>query len=149
MKLKERVNGYLNSRGVVKENGVLEEKDIDIIANEIVESLLNSSIDGQSISIKGVKNRKGKGKSKIKRKISGFEGKNLMEIAKIEDRMDALENRMKKSARYFKNIDEMSRIPEQAEQNRSEHEQMMLDLQGQIEDLRTAMIRLSNRVKKF
>lgn len=76
---------------------------------------------------------------------------NLMEIAKLKNRMTASEKRLEK---YIKNLNiasiEASRlVSEKAEEARTENEELLMDLQGQIEELRTAMIKLSSKVKKL
>ena len=66
-------------------------------------------------------------------------------------RIQALENRTEKYISSFKtNVVESSRFAiEKAEETRNQNEQMILDLQRQMEDLRTAMIRLSGKIKSI
>lgn len=132
------------------------ERVINQIADEIVETLLSSTVD-DSKRLK--KRRKGKIKGgKTKRlaargasKERGLDKKNLIEIAKLKNRMVALENRTDKYVKNFRiaAMEAGRLVSEKAEEARDENEQLLLNLQDQIEDLRTAMIKLSNIVKRL
>lgn len=124
----------------------LEDNEIDRLADEIVEALL-SSASRKGNSKKAESGKKGLEKGVAKRSAS----QNLMEIAKLKNRMTASEKRLEK---YIKNLNiasiEASRlVSETAEEARSENEELLMDLQGQIEELRTAMIKLSSNVKRL
>lgn len=124
----------------------LEDTEIDRLADEIVDALLSSdSRKGSSKKTEGGK--KGLEKGAAKRSAN----QNLMEIAKLKNRATASEKRLEK---YIKNLNissiEASRLAtEKAEEARSENEELLMNLQGQIEELRTAMIKLSSKVKKL
>ena len=132
------------------------ERIIDQVADEIVETLLSSTVDD---SKKLKKRRKGKIKGgKIKSAVvrgaskeRGLDKKNLTEIAKLKNRMVALENRTDKYVKNFRiaAIEAGRLVSEKAEEAREENEQLLMNLQDQIEDLRTAMIKLSSNVKRL
>jgi len=126
------------------------EKTIDQLADEIADILIdyvNAKSDLKTV--KGFKKPEKTKKGAVK--VSGLERRNLMEIAKLKNRMAALENRMEKFIKSFKlsSIEAGRLVSEKAEEARDENEQILFDLQGQIEDLRDAMVKLSNAVKKL
>jgi len=140
---------------------LLDKMDIDSMADEIVENIL-SSIDKENISQNLPKNTRRKGvknvtKDKKIKKSNQNSRKGVPkqmgndEIEKLTRRIGALENRTEKYISSFRtSAVESSRFTiEKAEEARNENEQMILDLQRQMEDLRTAMIRLSNRIKSI
>lgn len=123
------------------------EKTVDQLADEIADVLLEY-VNAKS----GLNARKGIKKTKKRAlKVSGMERRNLMEIAKLKNRMSALENRTEKYIKSFKlsSVEAGRLVSEKAEEAKDENEQMLFDLQGQIEDLRAAMVKLSNEIKKL
>ena len=137
------------------------ERIIDQVADEIVETLLSSTVDdskrlkkGKKGKITGGKIKSGKTKRLAARDASkerGLDKKNLIEIAKLKNRMVALENRTDKYVKNFRiaAIEAGRLVSEKAEEARKENEQLLMNLQDHIEDLRTAMIKLSNNVKRL
>ena len=137
------------------------ERIIDQVADEIVETLLSSTVDdskrlkkGEKGKIKGEKIKSEKTKRLAARDASkerGLDKKNLIEIAKLKNRIFALDNRMDKHVKNFRIAAmEASRlVSEKTEEVREENEQLLMNLQDQIEDLRTVMIKLSNNVKRL
>jgi hypothetical protein len=132
------------------------ERIIDQVADEIVETLLSSTVDDSKRLKRG---RKGKIKGgKTKRLVAtdaprehGLDKKNLIEIAKLKNRMVAMENRADKYVKNFRiaAIEAGRLVSEKAEEAREENEQLLMNLQDQIEDLRTVMIKLSSNVKRL
>jgi len=125
-----------------------EGKTADQIADEIVELLLSSAASADSKRFEKF--------GKIKTKIGGLktnalERRNLMEIVKLKSRINSLENRVEKYIRNFKiSATESNRLVSEKTENLGEGiEERILNLQGQIEKLRTAMIRLSSEVKNL
>jgi hypothetical protein len=113
----------------------LEDNEIDILADEIVEVLLSCA------SRKGYSKKAYGGKKRLDGGIAKRSAnQNLMEIAKLKNRMTASEKKLEK---YIKNFNIASI------EARSGNEELLIDLQGQIEELRTAMIKLSSKVKKL
>jgi len=90
-------------------------------------------------------------KSKPSTEANAVEKKNLDDIAKLKQRIFSLENRVEKYIKNFKIVatEAERHLTERAEEISKENEQTIVNLQAQIEDLRTAMIRLSNEVKKI
>jgi hypothetical protein len=80
-----------------------------------------------------------------------IEKRNLSEIVKLKERISALENRVEKYINSFKlvAIETERLISERIENLTEENLGQIAHLQTQIEDLRHAMIRLSNEVKKI
>lgn len=128
------------------------EETIDQLADEIAELL----IDYVNAKNEPQKSPKIAAEAKIatEGKIAeagGLDKRNLIEIAKLKNRVSSLEHRVEK---YIKNLElsaiESGRLTsEKSEEIKDENEQMLLNLQGQVEELRTAMIRLSNQVKRI
>ena len=118
-----------------------EEKTTDQLADEIVEILLDSIAS------------KGNPKNARERvtNLNSLERKDLMEIVKLKNRIAALENRVEKYIRSFQiTATESERhLTEKSEELTKENQQDIMNLQAQIEDLRTAMVRLGNEVKKL
>lgn len=132
------------------------ERIIDQVADEIVETLLSSTVDDSKRQKKD-KKRKIKG-GKIKRLAArdvprehGLNEKSLIEIAKLKNRMVAMENRADKYIKNFRiaAVEAGRLVSEKAEEAREENDQLLMNLQDQIENLRTAMIKLSNSVKRL
>jgi len=76
---------------------------------------------------------------------------NLGEMVKLKSRVFALENRLEKYINSFK-ITAVEVEREISERNKNldeDNEQQILSLQGQLANLRTAVIRLSNDVKRL
>jgi chromosome segregation ATPase len=73
------------------------------------------------------------------------------EIGKLKARIADLEHKLDKYISSFKlnATESVRRISEVDETLTSENEKQLIALQGQLNDLRTAMIRLSNEVKKL
>ena len=144
MKIRE-----LERKELERENPPLKEKEIDEMADEIVELILSSVAAVDSKKLERIKRG---GREATKSTKTGTMGrKTLMEILRLKNRINALENRMEKYIKNFKiaSIEANRLISEKAEEARDENEQMLFDLQGQIEDLRAAMTRLSNEVRKL
>lgn len=130
------------------------ERIIDQVADEIVETLLSSTVDDSKRLKKRSKGKIKGGKTKRlaeRSKERGLDKKNLIEIAKLKNRMVAMENRMDKHVKNFRiaAIEAGRLVSEKSEEAREENEQLLMNLQDQIEDLRIAMIKLSNNVKRL
>ena len=114
---------------------ILTDSMIDEISDEIVESLLKS----------GVVRRE-------KEEMHGNDGVlDDTKAAKIKNRIKELEGRLDSHINDFKvvSIETERMITEKVESMNEESERQILALQEQIEDMRTAMIRLSNEIKRM
>lgn len=81
----------------------------------------------------------------------GGKGSGSNEILKLKNRTASLEDRLNKYINNFKTVAvEVEReLTEKWEELNRENERQTIELQGQIEDLRTALIRLSNEMKNI
>lgn len=100
---------------------------VEEIANEITETILSS------------------------RNYENLQKRNFAEIVKLKNRIKNLEQRLEKHINNYKiTATEIERqITERTENSNQEIEKRIANLIGQIEDLRSAMIRLSNEIKKI
>jgi predicted secreted protein len=114
---------------VKKESLEIDDEFIDSVVDEVVKSM----------------------KHKAEKLTEGQKKAYWEEIVKLRSRVATLENRVEKYISSFKtnsveNVRNMSQISEELS---SESEKQILDLQTQLEALRTAMIRLSSEVRKI
>ena len=79
------------------------------------------------------------------------DGQYTSDLGKMKSRIDNIESRLEKYVKSFKIVAmEVERqLVEKNEELNKEREQRVLKIQGHVEDLRTAMIRLSNEVKRI
>ncbi len=80
-----------------------------------------------------------------------FLDSNVPENVKLKTRLQNLENRIEKHVHDYKTtaIEVERQIVDKFSEFEHENEKRLIYLQGQVEALRTAMIRLSNEVKQF
>lgn len=116
----------------IKRSDEIDDKFIDEIVDEIVD--VSSLAGREKITLD-----------------DAIQKRNLSEIVKLKERIAALENRVEKYINSFKLVAvEAERLTsEKTESLNEENLRQIAHLQGQIEDLRSAMIRLSNEVKKI
>lgn len=116
-------------------NGKLEDAQVD---DELIDEIADEILD----SLK---------RDQPTFKIGDLQRRNLSGMVKLQTRITNLENRVEKCIKSFK-INATESVRQISETERSlenENEQQTIRLQGQIEDLRMAMIRLSNEVKRI
>lgn len=84
-------------------------------------------------------------------KIVEGDGVKSDDVSRLKNRISNLENRLEKFISNFKTVVvEVDRqLTEKWEELNKGEEKRVLSLQGQIEDLRTALIRLSNELKSI
>lgn len=122
----------------MKEELILkQERALDELADEVVELVANS--------------KKMRDILRTAQETEVIQKRNLGEITTLKNRITNLENRLDKLIKSFKiNTVEAERlVSEKYEELNHMNEQTIMNLQGQMEDLRSAMIRLSNEVKKI
>jgi len=121
-------------------NEMREEFEID---NQFVDEIVDVILDSREQS-KGMPAKRIPTEEILQRS-------NLGEMVKVKSRISALENRLEKYINSFKiTATEVEReISERYKNLNEDNEQQNLHLQGQLEDLRSAMIRLSNEVKRL
>lgn len=123
-----------------KEKTTLPKQMIDRIAEEVAEIVTNSKrLNSLFDSIK---------------ENEAVSRKSMNDIIRLKKRAESLENRIVEHIKQFKTVAvEAGRlVTEKSEELRAADEQMnqrITDLAGQIDDLRTAMIKLSNKVKEI
>jgi len=112
--------------------------DMEIIDDELVDGIVDEILDSMK-------------KEKIPVKADAFQRRNLSEIVRLQARIANLENRVEKFVRNFKisATESVRQISETERGLEEENEQQIMQLQGQIENLRTAMIRLGSEVKRL
>ena len=124
--------------GCLAESG----KTVDQLADEIVELLLSSKNDL----------KKAEGETTGKKVSSGEQESRIVnQVGKLEKRIEALENRVEKYIGSFKIVATESgrSITEKTETLKRDVDSDIVGLRGELDELRTAMIRLSNEVKKM
>lgn len=115
----------------------MNKKQIEIddrLVDEIVGEIIDSMKKGQPAA-----------------KFDGAQMQYINEIARLKARIVNLENRVEKYVGNFKiNATESARKISETESSLQEnYEHQIIALQGQLENLRTAMIRLSGEVKRI
>lgn len=116
-------------------------KKQSVIIEEIAEEVADLIVDSKKLS----------DVLKTSKEKDVIQKRNLSEVTKMKERIRLLENRVEKYIKSFKIVAvEVERmITERTEEMNKENEQQIMHLQGQIEDLRTIMIRIGNEVKKI
>lgn len=86
---------------------------------------------------------------KITQENELIQNKNLKETDKLKERISILENRIDKYANSFRifAIEVERELSEKYRSLEEDNEKRVVHLQGQLENLRTAMIKLSSEVK--
>jgi len=111
----------------------------DKLVDEIVDEILDSTRPAKGISPREIPTEE------------TLQRHSLGEVARLKSRISALENRLEKYVNNFKTtaVEVEREISERNKNLDEENERQILRLQGQLEDLRSAMIRLSNEVKRL
>ncbi len=116
----------------------LKESLAEEIADEIVDSILTSGANRKGVEIS--ENKKENFRENI--------GSETEELIRIKRRLEAAENRLDKYVNSFKIF--ATEVERQLTQKTGELtddvDRQILDLQGDVEELRTAMIKLSNKI---
>ena len=111
----------------------------DDLVDEIVDEILSEKVKSL------------KSESKIHKAEEPFLDSEMSELSKLKPRIQNLENRIEKHAHDYKTtaIEVERQIVDKFSELEQENEKRLMYLQGQVEALRTAMIKLSNELKQL
>ena len=121
-------------------------KNLDVsdeLVNEIVEEVLSETM-GKPSSETPTK------KPKLKEPEEMLQDSNVSDVVKLKSRIQYLENRIEKHVHDYKTtaIEVERQIVDKFSEFEQENEKRLIYLQGQLEALRTAMIKFSNEFKQ-
>ena len=115
----------------------------DDLIDEIVEEVLSETMEKPSSETPTKK-------PKLKEPEEMLLDSNVSDLAKLKPRVQYLENRIEKHVHDYKTtaVEVERQISDKFSEFEQENEKRLIYLQGQLEALRTAMIKLSNEFKQ-